>query len=353
MRQAGSVTKAFAAKGLLDGHPYGWIGTGDDPVAALAARPESGDDKLVIPRGAHQLAESFEINLTGDKDIGLHVQGSGRRGTTLLRSAGTVAAFLNSTMNLRGLVMDDLTLRGDIGLHLQRAQYNLFRNVAFTFCDDAGFLDDTSGFNTFQNCWWVHNEGDSIRASGSAGRTHVIDSIIGEDTGAIVLGSSSYLTIRASILHQPKNKLDANGYGDVGNNVFTVTVGAGLDLLGCYYRPSGSVENVITANGARTCRITNNPGLDCGAATFLRILDAQMHDDKFYPWIITGNTFIFGDGGLFYEADTDAASIKNSVIRDNVFIVPVGYTATFDASLDRLRTAGHNNVVADNTIIEL
>lgn len=355
-----STTKTFSGTVLQDfvGRGYTRVidmvrDVGCDPTGVADDRAKiqavvdtysgvEGGTTLYFPNGVYKVDGAINLFKTVDWDAALHIRGQGRRAVEIRQLDETQPIFdmRNTTQNLRGIVISDLTLKyGAEQLYLAACAYNLFQNVTFMQGGEIGqkqvVIENGSHMNYFDNCWWVHGASDADAFGISSGTAYFTNCIFGEDIGNLYIADFARFT--NCRFHYATDDVAADGYQSMGKAMFTVPNGGELHLHGC---TMFVVTNMINADNAQACSVIGcNIVMGTGPVIKVRNTDAGR------PWRFCGNHVTWQGNGLFY-ASTLGEHLQNSVFTDNTFEVDTGFTTTID---DALLTPRYRNIWQNNT----
>lgn len=289
---------------------------------------------------------------TGDTRTYLQLTGDGRRVTQFNQLDPTAAVFeLKTTSgNIRDFVMTDITLvNGAIGIDLERADYNLFRNVVFNRQRQYGVRAHIGGIgNEFVNCWWVHLHGNSILADRAA-TIRVFGGMIGEDAGAVESHGSARVELVGTCVWDITDHSRPNGPADMGKAMFVVGIGAELRLASCWIASPRREVDFLFMNNVRDvlvndCRIVVRDG-----RKLINVRALHRGPAPFSPFRFAGNHVIFEGSGVFYEAQSPDSSLRNALISGNTIDIPEGATVEMR---DWLFDPARNNFLDGNVIRE-
>lgn len=308
------ANSAIYGDGATDATAY-LQGLIDDALAA------GSGSNISLPVGDYNISAPLTIDLDGDVDVRIHLQGSsGRRGTRIVQTddAEDVFQFHNAQQNLRGLTVSNLALYGGRrGVSMRRCSYLLFDNVTFHSQAQYGVYAEIGTTNIFfHNCWWVHGSLSDAAVYNTSGDIYLVGCLIGEDAGGIVcIGGTTHLT-------------GGKVYGSAsGGSVFTVE-GGNLLVTGTLVRcgtVSTPANSLLTQDGGTAT--FDGCSIFAGDATLLDIVTNGVT-------ALQGSTVRVeagASGSLYASADVDLPA--GVIVSGNTFQVDPTVDLTWDPRL--------------------
>lgn len=304
-----------------------------DLVADYGAVPASVDPKAdnttVIQRAIdHMVAGRFAVlwtppglyrhhgvhlDISADGSTRVHLQGAGRRLSKwqCLSDTDTNLTLTTPTGNARDCTITDMTFTsGSTALSLSRASYNLFRGCTFENTKAVAVeVLAASNNNTFDACWWVHNQGESLNVSN--GRVNLTGCIIGEDTGHIQ--NNGTLILSGCLAHSSASKLEPKGPRGMGRCLVFNTGNGTLIASGCDLTSNFNLMDMRFSNRV----ILSGNNLSCGGSTDSALLMMDDPHASGSSLVMTGNHITLQDGDSLYSS-WGGAHLTNSIITGNV-----------------------------------
>lgn len=306
-----------------------------------------------VDLGGYQFYTGSDSLVIGDEAGGdtrtlLHLYGSGRRGARILMSnsevTNPVVRLTTGTFNIRDTMIENVMLEnGAYGLSLNKASYNLFRNVQFSGNKTYAVTMDTSPFNSFDECWWVHittAEGGCIDAL-STSPCYFNDCLFGEDVGEVHINSSRLFFNDCTGHGMASNETPA-GYQSMGGAAFTVRGGGELHINGGWWTMHDDQVAFVNADDPRQVNISD-ARIDLTGTSHLRLL-AVRNTDSYFHANLTGLTLLMKDNQAIVESVGATDAIKNTVI-DNIQIKTTSGSRALINLAEEIINGSNNNYV--------
>lgn len=285
------------------------------------------------------------LDISADGSTRVHLQGAGRRLSKwqCLDNDETNLTLTTPSGNARDATISDMTFTsGATALSMSRASYNYFRNCTFEFTKSwAVEVLAASNNNTFENCWWVHNSGESLNVSN--GRVNLVGCQIGEDTGHIQ--NNGTLVMSGCFAHSSASKLESatNGPRGMGRCLFYNTGNGTLIVTGSEISCNFNLLDMRFSN--RVVMVGNN--LSIGGSTDSSLLMIDDANASGSSLLLANNHITLQDGDSLYSS-WGGQHLTDSIIENNVIeLAGPLHTATFD---DALLAPHRRNRVAGNQI---
>lgn len=318
----------------------------DAGMAANSWESDGYQTVIYFPPGRYKHDGLF-IEDTVDRQALITLRGEGRRVTKLVcRNDDDINLTIQTVSgNIRDITVSDLTLSGgDTALYADEMAYCTFRNITFEGAETVAVnLQSGSVANTFLDCWWLQNQGESFKIQSSASAS-IVGGIFGEDSGHIQ--TSGILTMSGVFITQiatknPGSDADLTAMGDC---TFYVTGNGNLSISGSYISTDG---NCVNSNYGDSVTMSGNRIHVTGSGTFFMVRGSggsEVHA------VISGNTISFADGCQLYDKISGHDPLRRSVISNNAFYLTGSlFDTTFD---DGLTDPQNQNQIMGNTIRE-
>lgn len=324
---------------------------GCDPTGAVACNDlvqtcydenagTQGGTLLYFPSGIYLFDAPIELGVDTDFDAKFTIRGHGRRSVEIFAASDATHGLIsmnNAGQNLRGIVIEDITLRwGGRQLYMRACVYNLFRNVTF-WAGGAGavhqvVLESGSSNNVFDNCWWVHGNAVGEALSIASGQAYFDHCIFGEDCGNLSIADNARFSGCKFQFTQDRG----GGHQSMGKAMFTV-IGGSLTVVNS---DLWVTTNLVNMDQPKRVKFVGND-IYGGTGVLLKLRGRTVP----HPIIFSDNHVRWIASGTFYD-DMLAVHPLDSNFIGNAFEVNTGQTVTMD---DALLAPENRNTWRDNS----